>query len=175
MNIFCTSEDPVQAARWLCDRHVVKMGTESCQMLANCFPHTILSQIACPKTQTGNARKHSHYAHPCSIWARRSKTNMRWLIEHTENIFEEKYNRYPKGGRHFCHDFLDWVKNNLKYALVPSGDLTTFAIAINDKCKCRAIGGFDSMTRIEQYRLYYIHDKSFATWKMNKPEWFIHK
>ena len=33
MNIFALSDDAVEAARSMCDKHVVKMVTESAQML----------------------------------------------------------------------------------------------------------------------------------------------
>ena len=34
MNIFYISEDPVQAAQWMVDKHVVKMILESAQLLS---------------------------------------------------------------------------------------------------------------------------------------------
>mgnify|MGYP006111384259 CR=1 FL=1 len=34
MNIFCLDKDPVKAAEMMCDKHVVKMIIESCQILS---------------------------------------------------------------------------------------------------------------------------------------------
>jgi len=39
--------------------------------------------------------------------------------------------------------------------------------------KCREIDGFDQMSDITKYRLYYKLDKShIANWKQNKPNWY---
>ena len=40
MNIFVVDEDPVIAARQLCDKHVVKMILETAQMLMHCCSRT---------------------------------------------------------------------------------------------------------------------------------------
>ena len=56
MNIFCIDENPIQAARWLCDIHLSKMVVESSQMLANCFTSETLEDA--PRAKSGNVRKH---------------------------------------------------------------------------------------------------------------------
>ena len=56
---------------------------------------------------------------------------------------------------------------------IPEGELKPFAIAISDDMKCREIDGFDQMSDITKYRLYYKLDKShIANWKQNKPNWY---
>lgn len=148
------------------------MGVESCQLLATCFTIDRLSQPDCPKTKTGKPRGHFNPKHPSAIWTRQSLSNVLWLIDHCETIFQEKYRRYPNGGRHFSHDFLDWVKNNLKDSVVPSGDLTELLPAIADTMNCKKIvDNFDKLPIVNQYRLYIKHDKPYAEWSQNRPEW----
>tara|TARA_B110000196_G_C20450995_1_gene344955 strand:+ start:233 stop:406 length:174 start_codon:yes stop_codon:yes gene_type:complete len=53
------------------------------------------------------------------------------------------------------------------------GERTDFAIAISDTMNCRKIEGFDNLSSVEKYRLYYKHDKPFVKWtKRRQPVWF---
>lgn len=173
MNIFATSPCPIQSAKWLCDKHVVKQGLESTQLLANCFTLERLAQPDCPRTQTGKPRGHFNPKHPSCIFTTKTRSNMQWVIEHAEAIFQEKYERYPESDRHFTHDFLDWVRNNINDSVVPDGPLTEFTVAISADKLCRLTPNFDQLPVIEQYRLYIIHDKPFAVWPAGKiPPWY---
>ena len=148
------------------------MGTETVQLLATCFTLDRLSQNDCPKTKTGKSRGHFNPKHPSAIWTRQSKSNMLWLIDHCEAIFQEKYRRYPNGGRHFSHDFLDWVKENLNDSNVNDGDETELLPAIADGNNCKkVVDKFDSLPIVTRYRLYMKLDKAYATWKQNRPDW----
>jgi len=97
---------------------------------------------------------------------------MDWLILHAYAQFEEFSFRNKK--RHFSQDFLDWIIDNIDDAEVPDGDLTEFAVAIQQDKKCRQLPDFDSLSVFEKYRKFYIHDKYFAKWEKgrNKPDWF---
>ncbi len=58
MNIFVTNDDPVLAARDLCDQHVrSKMQIEGAIMLAHAFPQELLDHPSTPRTQSGKPRK----------------------------------------------------------------------------------------------------------------------
>lgn len=173
MNIFAVESNPIQAAQSLCDRHVIKLIVESTQMLANCFSLNRLAASDCPRTKTGEARRFSYPNHPCSKWARHNRGNMWWLLEHAFELCNEKYRRYPNNGRHFCHDFLDWAELNFDDAEVNSGAQTDFAVAIPSAALCRQRLNFDFLDTVEKYREYYRRDKTWATWKQNKPEWLV--
>ena len=155
-----------------CDTHIVSQAKESAQMLSNCFSIERLAASDCPRTQKGNPRKHSYPHHPCSKWAAKTKANMDWLILHAYTQFEEFSFRNKK--RHFSQDFLDWIIDNINDSIVPDGDLTEFAVAIQQDKKCRQLPNFDSLSVVDKYRAFYQFDKPFATWKKgrNKPEWF---
>ena len=167
MNIFCIDENPIQAARWLCDQHCNKMVLESAQMLANCFTSETLEDA--PRAKSGNVRKHSYYNHPCSIWVRESTDNMIWLILHALEMEEERLRR--GFNPHFSVSFIDWCADNVARSFVPLGKQTDFAIAISPDKDCRKHSEFNSLDTVGKYRLYYALDKKFAKWTQNKPAW----
>ena len=110
MNIFYLDHDPDIAAQYLIDDHVHKMVVESAQMLANCFPETMLADA--PKTQKGNVRKHSYYNHPCSKWVRSSVHAARWLCSHAAAMDRERRYRF-NSERHFSTELIYWAGENL--------------------------------------------------------------
>lgn len=177
MNIFITNEDPVLAARDLCDEHVKsKMQIEGAIMLAHGFSQELLNHHSTPRTKTGKPRKSGkgYYNHPCSVWVRESKSNFEWLVNHTLEQFRERRFRWPNADEHFTLTFIEWCKQNIHNTTIPDGGLTPFATAIGTDSVCRTVTGFNNMSVIDQYRLYIRHDKDFATWtKRPKPDWYI--
>ena len=92
MNIFVTSPDPVECARVLPDKHIVKMPLECCQMLSivasekwgHGFGDLPKADGKPYKTEKGAFRNH-----PCTIWANEFVLNWRWLIRHGLALCEE--------------------------------------------------------------------------------------
>ena len=163
MNIFCLSDCPEQSAKWMLDKHVVKMHTESMQMLSTILTHLDIEAPYKPVMLN----------HPSTIWARESKQNFLWLMQHTYALCQEYTQRYGK--MHKVEEtFYEFEDNLYKGAsLLPDTELTEFAIAISDNMQCRKQSEFDDATVIEKYRMYYLYDKwEFATWKQNQPEWW---
>lgn len=88
MNIFFISKDPVAAAMYMHDKHVLKMVVESTQILSNCHDQSTVKY------------KRTHYNHPSCIWARSSKSNYSWLWLHAYALAKEYEYRY--GREHKC-------------------------------------------------------------------------
>ena len=65
MNIFILNEDQIKAAKDMCNMHVVKMPTESLQMMSTIADHLGFDSPYRPVMLN----------HPCTIWARKSKQN----------------------------------------------------------------------------------------------------
>jgi hypothetical protein len=89
MNIFYLSTDPEKAAKYMYNKHVVKMILESAQLL--CTAHII--------SDGENANvpyKATHKNHPSAIWARESISNYVWLYDHMMALGEEYTRRYGK-------------------------------------------------------------------------------
>jgi hypothetical protein len=161
MNIFSLDTCAIKSAQFLCDKHM-KMLLESAQLLCTTF---WMQDIEAPYRKT-------HYNHPSAIWARQSKGNFNWLLNHAIAIGKEYTFRYNK--RHKSEDVIDWVADNQDKLKFDKNEQTEFAIAISPEQKCRKHPNFDDLSPVEKYRLYYIYDKaSFCTWKNRSvPEWF---
>ena len=80
MNIFVVNENPVAAARQLCNRHIIKMPLESAQMLCAAL-HA--------NGHTDTIYKPTHKNHPCTKWAGETRNNFIWLVEHGMELCRE--------------------------------------------------------------------------------------
>jgi hypothetical protein len=167
-------EDPQLCAQLACDKHAVKMVTESSQLIATCFSLNKLKEA--PKTQSGNYRKHFNPKHPSSIWARKSTGNLDWLLIFALYQLDEYKFRYNRD--HFCNEFIYWAINNVDEAQVVCGELTEFSVAISQDSLCRQkITNFDDLCVVQKYQEYYNWDKAyFAKWEKgrSKPNFFRH-
>ena len=176
MNIFALDYDPVLAAQYQADKHVVKMITESCQMLSTAhrvldghpFTHITDSGRSIKRWHfTDNRNDHlykaSHVNHPCNIWVRECDGNYNWLFFHACELSRQYTLRYDK--IHACDNMLrnhlNKVPDNIRL-----GRRTEFAQAMPPQ--------YRDPDPVYAYRLFYIHDKSrFAKWKLgNVPSWF---
>ena len=98
MNIFVTDPCPIQSARNLPDKHIVKMPLETCQMLSIIYSDwyygvgKLYKQDGTPyRTQHGAFRNH-----PCTQWAAANQYNLAWLIVHGLALCTEYNLRYDK-------------------------------------------------------------------------------
>jgi hypothetical protein len=158
MNIFVLNDDPYMAAADHCDKHVVKMILESCQLLS-----TALTFYRC--TASG-LYKPTHLNHPCSIWVRESRDNYLWLCDLTAALLNEYDIRYGlrKGISHKSVPVLNVCAKH--YRKIPYGVQTKHPKCMPDE--------YISTSVVKSYRNYYIGDKSrFAEWRYTKtPSWF---
>lgn len=176
MNIFYISSDPVQAAEWMVDKHVVKMILESAQLLSTA--HRVLDGREIEgRTDTGrkarrwvldDAREHiiykaTHVNHPSAIWCREAVENYNWLVDHFFALMAEYKYRYNKD--HACFGELSYMlasppKNLQDY------DMTKMPSAMADEY-------IISEDPIVNYRNYYKLGKiNLHKWTKRKPpEW----
>ena len=89
MNIFYLSTDPEKAAKYMYNKHVVKMILESAQLL--CTAHVMLDG-----DDADVPYKVTHKNHPSAVWARESTYNYKWLYNHMIALGEEYTRRYGK-------------------------------------------------------------------------------
>ena len=107
MNIFVTDRCPIQSARNLPDKHIVKMPLETCQMLSIIYSDWYYGVGKLYK-QDGKPYRTAHGAfrnHPCTQWAAEDKYNLAWLIEHGLALCFEYTARYGKV--HTCLDVIE--------------------------------------------------------------------
>lgn len=112
MNIFATSDDPVECARSLDDKRLVKMVLESAQLLSTAM------NICGGK----GPYKSTHINHPCSVWTRASRGNYWWLLNHFKALCDEYTARY--GRIHKCNDY--YPELSLGARSIPDGNLMPF-------------------------------------------------
>lgn len=169
MNIFVVDEDPVIAARSLPDKLVVKMPTESMQMLAY---WTSTRGFIC-KRQEGSAMvpyrmAKSHANHPCTKWVLESPNNGFWLYVHAMALCHEYTDRYKKVHAIEGHllQVWDFMEENWDICLSVSWKKhTPFTQCVPPEYK-----GDDP---IQVYRNFMIGEKGYAEWKHSKqPDWW---
>lgn len=175
MNIFVLDNDAATSARMMCDKHVVKMILESCQLLSTA--HHVLDGDPL-EINTGKRRYKTHVCtkknickatminHPCTIWTRENRSNYIWLWRHAYALCKEYTRRYNK-----VHAMESMLQNELfdPPMNISKGKLTPFAQAMPDQYK--------DENAVVAYRKYYLNEKvRFAKWSYSEePEWWIAK
>ena len=98
MNIFVTNQCPIQSARNLPDKHIVKMPLETCQMLAIIYSDWYygIGQLHKLNGQPYATKHGAFRKHPCTIWAAENYWNLSWLISHGMALCDEYTARYGK-------------------------------------------------------------------------------
>jgi len=170
-------DNPKIAAKMLDDVRVVKMITESAQMLSTA--HRILdgrkilvhttsrnrTHWELPEPFESNLYKVAYRNHPCNIWIRETTDNYQWLFDHFVALAQEYTLRYGKK-----HKSSGLIRFLLRYPLnIMDGPLTFPALAMPEEYK--------SSNFVESYRSYFNGEKLFpkkrpASWKNNEiPSW----
>lgn len=155
MNIFILDLDIEKNAQYHCDKHVVKMIVEYCQLLSTtCHYHNL--------NIDGLYRK-THVNHPCAIWVRQSVYNFKYLLELTKQLIIEYKYRYNKNFK--SERLIPLFEQAIN--LIPEGNkkMTDFAIVVGD---------IKNSDPIMAYReLYKTTKRDICTWKNREPPyWF---
>lgn len=166
MNIFYLDNDPVVAARFHCDRHVVKMTLETAQMLSAAHWRTGYNgpnHVAHGQGPYRDCRSAKPTLGPMR-WIMHSLANYRWSVQLGLALAAEYMGRYGKV--HATQAVLEWLRDN--EPALPDVGPTPF---IPSDLPEYLVEGDPVAT----YRRYYIGDKArFATWPAGEtPEWFV--
>ena len=145
MNIFILDSKPEIAAKYHCDKHVVKMVLET-------------AQILCTAGKVG-PYKPTHSNHPCVLWAGESIENWEWLYYLGHALGEEYTRRFYRV--HKSHE----VIKDLIIPPLPSKGLTRFALAMPEQ--------YHHPCPVTAYRFYYIREKKHILNYTNRksPSW----
>lgn len=159
MNIFFLSDNPVMAARYQCDKHVVKMPLETAQML--CAAHRL-----CGGSKSKKLYRLTHKNHPCTRWVRQNSANYEWTYAHFLALLNEYTLRYGK--IHKCNDLVDILRRvppripRYHYISAPALAFDQNKYSLGDS--------------VESYRYFYRCEKApFAKWARPyavKPYWW---
>lgn len=155
MNIFVVQNDPVEAARDLCDQHIVKMPLETAQLLCNVRHLQGLDAPYAPFNPK----------HPAAQWTAESRENYRWLLRHGSALCEEFTRRYQR--RHRAENVIDFCADRAEDLHFDRQNATEFVQCMPEIYRI-------PHQAVEAYRAYYRGEKSrFARWKYSPiPDWF---
>lgn len=154
MNVFACDAHPRRAAYALPDKLLVKMCTETAQILC-----TVLRQHGVDDTPY----RSTHPKHPVVKWAAASRGNFDWLLAHGDALCDAYTERYAR--THKSHEVILWCV--AKRDAVPDCELTQFAQAMPEEFQ-------NPDDPIDAYRRY-LQAKPYAKrWKLaaHKPSWW---
>lgn len=106
MNIFYLDSDPLTCARYHCDKHVIKMILESCQLMATA--HRLLDFDINDWHDSEGFYRVTHRNHPSARWVRLSSHHYTYLWYLTKHLCHEYTYRYP-GRVHKCQQYVDTI------------------------------------------------------------------
>lgn len=141
MNIFILDNDPVLAAQYHANKHLIKMILETAQLIS-----AAIRLSAKNSNYLTYGYKTTHQNHPCSKWCRETRSNFIWLKKLGLALSDEYTYRYGK-----IHKSMPIIKYAPEEYIV-DGPLTPFVQAMPDKYKHN--------DPVKAYRDYYIEAKS---------------
>lgn len=187
MNIFRLSDDPAEAARFHCDRHVVKMCTEAAQILSTAkrlaegAPTDAPDRPGKPFLLLPGERLHrpagsllwqiadkavyaaTHATGPLVRWVAASRANYAWQFAHYRALLDEYQRRYGRThAASWPHDALSPIPTSL-----PDAGPTPAPQVMPEQYR-----GDDP---VAAYRRLYLGEKArFARWAhaTPTPTWF---
>ena len=164
VNIFILDANPLTAAQYLCDKHIVKMPVETAQMMAASLRGHGATDSDMPLTKSGTPYRGGYMNHPCTRWAGTCKRNYFWLGLHGIALCMEYTFRYNK--KHACQEAIEHMMDLRDH--IPGNYLRSpFVLAMPDEYKER--------DAVRAYRKYYVGEKSdIAEWNKGRdaPKWF---
>jgi len=163
MNIFILDWIPELCALYHCDKHVIKMILETCQLLYSA--HWVLDGQ--PLDWKIQPYKLTHKNHPCAVWTRESIGNYSWLYYLGVALTNEYTKRYGK--YHACNLHLEQLKT-LPKNIPKNYYITQPALAMPDIYKSKLDESYQYV--VKSYREYYKNDKKdILTYKVEIPYW----
>ena len=160
MNIFYLDDSSELAAKYHCDKHVVKMILETTQLL--CTAHRIIDD-----NNNDILYKKTHQNHPSAVWVRESKGNYEFAYELFIELCKEYTFRYGK--THKTQEKLQEILRSFP-TKIPDIGMTKIPLCMPEEYK--------TSDPIESYRSYYTSKQNAfkMVWtKREKPNWFISK
>lgn len=154
MNIFCTSDCPIESAKFLDDKRCQKMVLESAQLLS--------TALRVNAYKGDDVYKIAHLNHPSSRWCRATQGNYKWLLEHFKALCDEYTRR--TGKTHASSKLLPIFEANV--GLIPVGERMPFSN--NARNLTKGVDFTHETDTIKAYQLYLSE-----RWNQDKrePKW----
>lgn len=164
MNIFILDNNILKSVSYYCDKHVVKMLTETCQILCTVYREVAKEEVP------DFIYKATHKNHPCVKWCRKSYANFLYLTLLGRALYNEYQYRYNKLDKHVRNkQILNYLQSNGIFVDLPLGEITQFALAMPEKYKCD--------DAVKSYREYYLGERThlFKWTKRPIPYWITER
>jgi len=171
VNIFVLDRDPGRAARYHCDKHVVRMVLETAQLLSTAL-WAVDEPSARRLERNGLIYRPTHRRHPCALWTAQCPGNYRWLARLGMALVAEYQYRY-EARHHRSAPVIEYCADSgmdlICRAQRDTGGRrrrTPFALAMP--------GEYKSADAVASYRRYYLAEKApFCCWTRRRvPRWF---
>ncbi len=150
---------PVEAAQILCTTHWINK-------LVGHVPRRLTSaewQVIKDAKRLGRVFPYLPvmHNHPCTVWARKSQGNYRWLYDYAKALNDEYKFRYKKDHKSFVNVICQLPAFN-----IPVKNRTEHVQVVPDE--------FKQSDAVQAYRNYYLKNKfSIAKWtRRETPEWW---
>lgn len=164
MNLFILDNDKELSAIYHTDKHIVKMPTETAQMISFLYHDKELWNKDIPSCIMGFSK--AHYKHPCTIWIKESRANFEYACRFGLELYKEYQFRYNKPDKHQrARDIFEFALNNPPN--LSSKGLTPFAQAMD-------VQYLKFTCPIENYREYYrVGKQHLHKWTKRDIPYFI--
>lgn len=141
MNIFVLDKNPEVNAKYHPDVYVRKLLLENVQTIC-----TVANLV-----EVDAPYKPTHKNHPCTVWARASRENMKWLLRLTAELNDEYIFRFDKKVNHKSYDAMCSIKIRKLLNRLPDIPMTEFAMVMPEQ--------YQSKDVVKSYRDYYKNEK----------------
>jgi len=200
LNIFILDKNLIKSAQYHTNKHVVKMLTESCQIMC-----TVYRETTKEKNIPEIIYKSTHLKHPCVLWCKESYDNFLYCLKLAKALYSEYQYRYNQPKKHQRNLKIIKYFMSCKLNLSLEKSITSFALAMPYQYKLEVIKKkgrwgtvhweikglnkedyqsinsktFDSekeaqiYATIQSYRNYYMNEKKhlFKWTKRETPYW----
>ena len=195
MNLFFLSEDPCEAAKFHCNKHVVKMILETTQMLYTA--HHLNCKDGWQDYFTNKGLKPYRPfgpKHPSTRWISETLNNYHYALTLVRELCVEKRKRWPQNPPHSCEvhikalieefaenrysvpeektlehrkQIIEYCKKNNSFSVKSAPDLTPLPLAMAKFPECF------KENAVLSYREYYkVAKAKFVTWP-ETPSWYL--
>ena len=154
MNIFATSQCPIEAAKFLDDKRCIKMCLETAQLLS--------TALRVNGYKGDNIYKIAHLNHPSNKWTRSTQGNYKWLLEHFRALCNEYTRR--TGKIHASSKLLPIFESNI--GLIPVGDRMPFSNNARNLTK-----GVDFTHETDTIKAYQLYLSERWEGDKHEPKW----
>ena len=164
MQIFFLSNSPEKCAQMLCDKHCVKMPTETAQILATVWWNTNDIRAFHLREKYGLYKPFKNRKHPSILWTQASIANYKWVVQLLVELCKEFEHRY--GHTHKCAQFIPLYQN--EFGLPPLFEKDW--VPMTERYQAITELSYKDPDPTVAYKIYYFFDKrGFAEWKKNRP------